>query len=293
MTNLNNSPLAHFFDDAAVFPPGSAPLDVAVHQHLERRGTALITLTGPLLLPIQEVAKAQHLATQVADEFHIDLSATPLQIGLIVPAGDLSAALDLIENTPAGLQFTGIEQKTTEGSWPGELEELQQANTALPRFAEFNSVQVAEGAITALQGGDVHLKVRTGGLQADLFPSPLELGTIITKAVQNRVPFKLTAGLHRALRHTNPETGFTHHGFLNIAVATHAAATGANAHTVTEFLALTDPEQLTDHIRAIPVQAWRQRFLSFGTCSISEPLESLEELGLDIAAFTDFGAVAR
>ena len=38
------------------------------------------------------------------------------------------------------------------------------------------------------------------------------------------MPFKLTAGLTRLSGYTNPATGFTHHGFLNIAVATALAA---------------------------------------------------------------------
>ena len=62
-------------------------------------------------------------------------------------------------------------------------------------------------------------KFRTGGLAAELFPTPVELAAVICACRDRELPFKLTAGLHHALRHTDPETGFTHHGFLNVLVA--------------------------------------------------------------------------
>ena len=47
----------------------------------------------------------------------------------------------------------------------------------------------------------------------------MELGDVLVAAVSAGLPFKLTAGLHEAVRHTNAETGFTHHGFLNLVLA--------------------------------------------------------------------------
>src|SRR5699024_11181180 len=107
------------------------------------------------------------------------------------------------------------------------------------------------------------------------------------------IPFKLTAGLHRGLRHTNLETGFTHHGFLNIAAATYAAAGGAEVDEVDRCLAITDPGQLIVLVRNMPVHTWRTWFRSFGTCSIAEPLESLDELGLALEEFSGFGLTIK
>jgi len=42
------------------------------------------------------------------------------------------------------------------------------------------------------------------------------------------VPFKCTAGLHHAVHHTDPATGFVHHGFLNIVAATARAIVGGD-----------------------------------------------------------------
>src|SRR4029453_7664497 len=85
-----------------------------------------------------------------------------------------------------------------------------------------------------------------GGLAPELFPTPDELAAVICACRDRGLPFKLTAGLHNALRHTDPETGFTHHGFLNVLVAALSADDGAEVPEVTEVLAGTDPAPLIE-----------------------------------------------
>src|SRR5204862_5582864 len=85
-------------------------------------------------------------------------------------------------------------------------------------------------------------KFRTGGLAAELFPTPVELAAVICACRDRGLPFKLTAGLHHALRHTDPETGFIHHGFLNVLVAAaQAVHQAAEVADVAATLAGTDP----------------------------------------------------
>lgn len=93
------------------------------------------------------------------------------------------------------------------------------------------------------------------------------------------LPFKLTAGLHEAVRYTNAETSFTHHGFLNIALATQAARAGEDRDVVAGWLAETDPARLGGAAAASD-GAWRYSFTSFGTCSVGEPADSLHRLDL-------------
>ena len=97
--------------------------------------------------------------------------------------------------------------------------------------------------------------------------------------------FKATAGLHNAVRHTDAETGFTHHGFLNLLVATAPADRGAARPTSRCTTALElDRRQgagrggagLTEH-EALAV---RGVFASYGSCSLTDPVADLEELGL-------------
>ena len=89
---------------------------------------------------------------------------------------------------------------------PADLGAARRARHASPRRAP--------------TGVPIAAKFRTGGLAAELFPTPVELAAVICACRDRELPFKLTAGLHHAMRHTDPETGFTHHGFLNVLAAT-------------------------------------------------------------------------
>jgi hypothetical protein len=136
--------------------------------------------------------------------------------------------------------------------------------------------QVAEARAAGL---DVAPKFRTGGLAAELFPTPVELAGVICACRDRNMPFKLTAGLHHALRYTDRETGLTHHGFLNLLVACCEAADGAAPGAVAQVLAGTDPLPLVEGAR-VRLQQDRPLWIGFGTCSVEEPLADLRALGL-------------
>src|SRR5580765_8912928 len=71
-------------DDAAMFPPGNAPLESALAEHLDHRAAWYAGLVGPLLVPASQAAQlvelvaAQHLSLQSTD---------PLRIGLVASDG--------------------------------------------------------------------------------------------------------------------------------------------------------------------------------------------------------------
>jgi hypothetical protein len=125
----------------------------------------------------------------------------------------------------------------------------------------------------------VAAKFRTGGLAAELFPTPMELAAVICACRDRRLPFKLTAGLHHAVRHTDPETGFVHHGFLNILAGAGAAADGAEVADVAAVIGTTQPLTLMEAAR-VRRHIERPLWVGYGTCSIDEPLEDLTQLGL-------------
>jgi hypothetical protein len=168
---------------------------------------------------------------------------------------------------------------------PG-LAELLDAVRVL-EVAAFAEVPLTWGLLAALDriaearanGAPVAAKFRTGGLAAELFPTPMELAAVICACRERQLPFKLTAGLHHAIRHNDPETGFTHHGFVNVLAAALVADNGAEVIEVAEQLSATDPVPLIEVLRP-RLSAERPLWTGFGSCSIPEPLADLARLGL-------------
>ncbi|WP_338751719.1 hypothetical protein [Janibacter alittae] len=264
-----------FFDDAATFPPGLAPVEQAVADHVERRSAPFVPAVGPAVLALADLQRAR----EIADAF--DLASGPVEVAVVTPAGALAQALEAIDEVRPQLQVVAIELKTDPGDREVMAEQIAEAAavSGVPIFVELTAAQVADDGLDLLVDTGLALKYRTGGIEAHLFPTPQQLGAVLTRAVAAGVPFKLTAGLHEAIRYTDPNTGFDHHGFLNIALATQAARAGQSAERVAGWLAETDPEVL----RAAAADSdgsWRESFRSFGTCSVSEPADSLRRLDL-------------
>ena len=123
-------------------------------------------------------------------------------------------------------------------------------------------------------------KLRCGGAHAGTFPAVEVVAEFLAAVCAEGVPFKATAGLHHAVRHHDEGTGFTHHGFLNLLVAVARTLGGRDAPSA---LASTDSDALVAESVALPLssaRAVRQVFASYGSCSFSEPVADLEELGL-------------
>lgn len=266
---------AGFFDDAATFPPGLAPLEKAVTDHVARWANPLVAAVGPAVLALKDLPEARRIAAG------LDRDGKSVEVSAVVPAGQLQAALDAAGELRPELRVVSVELKTDPAdadAWKAQIAEAARVPD-VPVFVELTADQVRGGALELLEGTGLRLKHRTGGIEAHLFPSPEQLAAVLVEAVAARIPFKLTAGLHEAVRYTNPATGFTHHGFLNIAMATEAARAHEPAERVARLLTETGPAPLVELAKASD-GSWRESFTSFGTCSVGEPAASLERLGL-------------
>lgn len=147
--------------------------------------------------------------------------------------------------------------------------------------------------LEAIHEAGVFAKSRTGGLTPEAIPSPEDLAEFLERSARLRLPFKLTAGLHAALRSTRAltyEADSPHvsmHGFVNVFMAACFAWHGISG--IREVLVETDPEafHFDDHahwrdrwLKADEVATARREFAhSLGSCSFLEPVESLQALG--------------
>jgi hypothetical protein len=266
---------AGLFDDSALLPPGAARLDRVLAEHRRHRSAWYAALIGALVVPasagpdLVRLGPAGRVPVAVLGDTGLDrLAAT------VAALGDAGFPVGRVEVAVA---------KRGEDPVPG-LEALLAAE--LPEPDVVAEIPLTWGVTDALDrlaaaradGRRIAAKFRTGGLAAELFPTPVELAGVIVASRERGVPFKLTAGLNRAVRHTDPETGFAHHGFLNVLAGCLAAAGGAPLPKVTELLATTDAVPLIEATRAARTDN-RPLWTSLG-CDLADPIADLTAFGL-------------
>ncbi|MET8539798.1 hypothetical protein ABZW03_03950 [Kitasatospora sp. NPDC004799] len=269
------------FDDAAVFPPGNLPVAEAVPAHRVHRAAWYAEAVGPFLCGAGRLGE---LATAVAAAQGQGGTAAagdgPFRVGLVLPGGSTELAPALAAAAPFAL--AGVELATRDAA---------EAVAALDRLLPPDVPAAVELPRELLRGDDLdavldvlvdspyRAKFRTGGLVAEAFPDEDELAAFLTGCARRGLPYKCTAGLHNAVRHTDRETGFEHHGFLNVLLAAQETDRAAAAAVLAE----RDGAVLAKAVRALTdrqVTVIRNSFTAFGTCSIAEPLGDLAALGL-------------
>jgi hypothetical protein len=274
--------LARLVDDAAVFPPGNAPLPEAVAAHQGHRAAWYADLVGPLMVPASAV-----LSGALDAQAELDGQAE-LDLGIVGDGGidPLQGAARALAQPSRLRQVEVAVAKRGEDPQPG-LTRLAEVARGLPAVACFAEIPLAWGLLGALDtvarlradGLDLSPKFRTGGLAAELFPTPVELAAVICACRDRGLRFKLTAGLHHAIRYTDPETGLVHHGFLNVLAASVLAVDGSEVAEVAEALAATHPVPLVELTRGRRGDP-RPLFVGFGAANVVEPLTELVRLGL-------------
>ena len=282
---LSNSPATlvptwvGLVDDAAIFPPGDAPLLEASAAHVARRSQWWADLVGTFVVRDTDVPL---------------LRGSPARLSVVVTGGAGQVAGPAALCHRLGLGLAGLEIALRDlDDLAGNARRVVAAVDAaraggdladdVPVHVELPSAEPGPDwlrAADAVAEAGLRLKFRTGGAEADHFPSAARLAAWIDAALDRETPFKCTAGLHRALRHRDPETGFEHHGFLNVLTATQRAFDGLSRDEMVAVLV----EQSEDAMIALAMDTdlggGRRWFTSFGSCSVEDPLETLVSTGL-------------
>jgi hypothetical protein len=244
------------FDDAAIFPPGNLPLRQAITEHRMHRKAPYAHLVGPLVVGLGDVPALE--------------AEGPLDVAVVVPDADRAAAAIAAVRGLDGIRLVALEVKD---STVTALREVIGDADGIAVYVEVPRDARRAGLVSELAATPYRAKVRTGGLEQAMYPDEAELASALVELIAAEVPFKATAGLHHALRNTDPETGLEQHGFVNLLAATERARQGAGVEEVAAVLAERDPSRLPGLPRTSPL-------LSIGTCVIAEPVEELAALGL-------------
>lgn len=262
-------------DDAAVFPPGLAPLPRAVIDHVARRSSSYADLVGPLLLP----------APLIEDFFHAQRSQHPDVSVVGRPDTDLA----LIRRYAEALAKLGKDAGDVVGFeiiW--HLDWHQSLSLGVPLSVEVPSGSDQARCLSDLEahageGSPVRAKFRTGSTPERPVPSPAELAAFIHACADRHLGFKLTGGLHHAISRTTSD-GEDQFGFLNVIAATHRTLAGGAGVSETEsLLSQRDPAPIVDFIRQMSDQdarSTRTFFTAYGCCGVMDPIGDLASLGL-------------
>ena len=171
-------------------------------------------------------------------------------------------ALSVLLDGPYG---GDMRAEAVETRWDAGLERLSGE-----AYVELPLGDGLEAQVAALAERGLRAKVRCGGTEV---PSAVALGRFLSICRDAAVPFKATAGLHHPLARED------RHGFLNVL----AACAFDDPAALSEAVELTAHSlRWRDHAAGSEEleQVRRDQLVAVGSCSFSEPIADLKELGI-------------
>ena len=272
-------------DDAAVFPPAATPLPDAVAAHRVHRTSAYAGCVGPLLVPASSVANLVSVLSE--DEGSAGAGGEEaLDVVLVSRPGSepsvLAAGLHVLSDETT-TRVVGVELGWEEGWRELGLDDVAVA-LEVPRGPEHEAA-TADIRTAVGEGRPVMAKFRTGHTPTWEWPDSAELATFLRWVTRDGVPFKLTGGLHHAVRGTYVVEGAPeeNHGVLNVLLATSAGLEGAAPEELAAMLEVSDARALADLVAAWSpgtAAAVRRSFTAYGCCTVTDPIGELTDLGL-------------
>jgi hypothetical protein len=283
--------LAEVVDYAGLFPPAGCDMRSAVSNFAAYRTSENSWMLARFVVPVARLSEFAAEATRViasAETWRLSALCGP------ETASDLRIIADF--NQRHGNRFL-IDTIELKAAGP---EETAAVIPLIPRsITPYFELSITGDPTISIQtavrlGGRV--KVRTGGITADAFPSSAALARFIKICADERAAFKATAGLHHALRSVQRLTyaadsaSSLMHGFLNVFLAGCFARNGMSVDRLQGLLDEREPApfRFADGI------TWRNNVLnatqlreargwtaiSFGSCSFEEPVQELKKMGL-------------
>jgi hypothetical protein len=298
---------AQLIDYAGLFPPAQLDMAPALAEYSQARQGAFAWMLGRFIVPASRISEL--LAALPPGE--------PLPLSVIIDAGTdprtwlarvqetLGKLASLrtderrvrIETLEVALPPLATQRETYDATIGQFAAALKQAHlNALPAYVEIPHDErwkhELEGALFALSRHGLRAKLRCGGALPEAFPSANDVAIFICAAIgQHNLPMKATAGLHHPIRHLDHQTGATMHGFLNVLAAAAFARKGMPPSDVLGVVSCEDPHHFRfsesglewerEQLHVDDLQATREdSFISYGSCSFSEPTSDLQALGI-------------
>jgi hypothetical protein len=263
-------------DYAGMFPPASLSMREAVATYTRYRTGADAWLVGAFVISADRL-----------DE--LDPGIGPVSVVLsAASAADVERLLRAGGRGIAALEFRPVA--------PHQIGALAAAvPDAVEAYFEVSPAADMDRRLDAVAACGRSAKLRTGGVTPDAFPSASAVYRFLRACADRRVSAKATAGLHHALTGRHPLTyeatsrSAPMFGFLNVCAAAAMVQTGIREEDVLSVLGESSHAAFRfdeagmswrGHGLSIRDLAETRRILfrSFGTCSLSEPIDDLKRM---------------
>lgn len=284
-------------DYAGLFPPAALTMSAALEEYAAAREGPHAWMLGRFIVPISRIEEMGDRRREFPLSVLVNIALpSDADTGRWVELAGESLA-SVARERAGGSRIEALEVSIPPPRWQRETVDapLGQLGALLERenlrdlgtYAELPRNVVPTAAAKRARVG---VKLRCGGVDAPAFPSVESVAAFIAAAVEEELRFKATAGLHHPVRHVDPATGFTMHGFLNLLAAA-TFASRVDRATLDAIVAEEDPAAFAfedvsfswrdlrcdiDDLRAMR----RASFAGYGSCSFNEPVDDLTALGI-------------
>ncbi|WP_338748218.1 hypothetical protein [Janibacter alittae] len=226
-------------NDAALFPPAGLPMGQALRAHADHRRARYADVVGPFLVSAPAVGD---LTAAVADG-----APAPSAIGLVARPGTAVADIDDSLETLRALEWPRVVSLDT--AWSPQWRNLDIGELVVNlEIGREGQGEALDDIASASDFVDVRATFRTGPTPDWSWPSAAELADVILGSGRRHLPLTLTGGMHHVARgqHLVDGNSQEQHGLLNVLVAVHASAGGADGATVRDLLQIRDAAALAD-----------------------------------------------
>jgi len=277
--------LAGVIDYAGLYPPASLDMHSAVRDYLECSRSAQAPALGRFVVDLESFPYlwdaagdyVRGMSLSVIASCDTDWDELQGELGRLVAKGFAIEAVEI------------------KGARAGDIGRIaMRIPSGVTAYFEV-PIDSAPEMLDAVSIAGARVKIRTGGIAAEAFPSAQALAQMLAELAARRLAFKATAGLHHPIRGRHPLTPLDNgatavmHGFVNLASAAALLHFGGDARDAQLVLEEEWPGawQLTDEALVWEQNGWsadelrevrRQFFIAFGSCSFAEPIRDLEAL---------------
>lgn len=289
--------LAGSVDYAGLFPPAELSMAAAVKNYDSYRAGPHSWMLGRFVVPATRLGEFDTVAPPLLPRGE---GSAPWRLSALVGESarpEVEAALKFNCSHWAGSEIGHAVIDVLELKVE-RAEQITDLRRDLPKsFAVYFEVSLGadpEPFVAAANASQAALKARTGGVTSAAFPDTDQLARFLHACVSAGVPFKVTAGLHHAVRgeyaltYKRDSARCPMFGFINVFGAAALLSGGASRGDIVPVLEepdlhafRCDDDGLTwreMHAGLETIRQARRLVAAFGSCSFEEPVAELATL---------------